>query len=586
MSLQNILVPNNFCLYANCLKGDTEFHNNVTIDGNLTVDGTINGILIPGDITPGAANQILYTNSLGTAAQWQNFTLNSVPHGLTGQFLETGGTAGSVHWADLPPGPTGPTGPVGPTGIANIYTTDGTIADIQREVFINDNQLDFETSGGGSTGIFSVNYFNGKMNNQFGLAVDMNNTAFNSVNSGCGFFNNPTVLGSATLVNGINDFFNEGANQCIVSAQHISNFFPFPATNNTLQVYLDHLALNSNVNGVGNQIYMDPNVINITPTLPNDDTQTNLIAQDPGTGQLLYRTVASLPGAVGPTGPTGPVGPTGPTGPVGVTGTTGPTGPVGVTGATGPTGPGLTGSTGPTGTTGPIGQTGATGATGATGTTGPTGQTGPTGSTGPIGQTGTTGPTGPTGFTGPTGPTGVTGPTGATGANGPTGPTGATGTTGPAFTDGFMLYLFDKFTVTSSPVVIPGSQVLTASLGGIGYGWTSGMINTSTGIISPPLTALYSVAAQVSFQNANNTSIATDNVTFGLYDITNAQYVVSTNTFDISSPNEQCYSIAVESVRLFTGDTFEFRFEYSNNGGSTRQINNASRSFFSIQRTQ
>ena len=73
------------------------------------------------------------------------------------------------------------------------------------------------------------------------------------------------------------------------------------------------------------------------------------------------------------------------------------------------------------------GPTGPTGATGPAGPPGPTGATGPTGPTGPAGADSTV--AGPTGPTGPAGPSGPPGPTGATGATGPTGPTGPAGST-------------------------------------------------------------------------------------------------------------------------------------------------------------
>ena len=69
----------------------------------------------------------------------------------------------------------------------------------------------------------------------------------------------------------------------------------------------------------------------------------------------------------------GPTGPTGPSGADGAAGATGPTGPTGPTGSPGPTGP----SGGP----GPTGPSGGPGPTGPTDPTGPTGPTGPTPST-------------------------------------------------------------------------------------------------------------------------------------------------------------------------------------------------------------
>lgn len=99
MSVKNILSPNNYCkAYFKCL----DVSNNAEIHGDLTVDGTINGHFAPGTITPGAAGQILYTNNTATAAEWKNFSLNSVPSGLTGhlQFLESD-PSNVVSWQDF-----------------------------------------------------------------------------------------------------------------------------------------------------------------------------------------------------------------------------------------------------------------------------------------------------------------------------------------------------------------------------------------------------------------------------------------------------------------------------------------------------
>jgi hypothetical protein len=114
-------------------------------------------------------------------------------------------------------------------------------------------------------------------------------------------------------------------------------------------------------------------------------------------------------GSTGPQGTTGAQGPQGFQGITGTTGPQGPQGFQGdASTVAGPQGPqGNQGSTGPQGPTG--GPPGPQGPTGATGPQGPTGAQGTAGSTGPQGPTGTAGPTGPQGPTGTTGPQGAQG---------------------------------------------------------------------------------------------------------------------------------------------------------------------------------
>ena len=435
---------------------------------NLTVDGVLSADLAPHGITPGAAGQILYTNALGTSAQWENFSLSSVPLGLSGEVLTT--TGSSVNWQYPTPGPTGPTGaeggptgstgptgptgligltgptgasgisgvtgatgatgptgfgvtgptgaigltgptgssgisgvtgptgaigltgptgPIGPTGTNNIYTIDGIISDPIRTVSINNNILDFETSTSlGSTGAFGVNYASGAVeNNTFSFAVDMNGNAFNSSNNGVGMYYNELAIDNPTYFNGICDYFNQSTNQVILAATSNTSF-PL-STQDYLQVEIGGTTITS-VSGVQTStLNVSPGAITITPNLPNDNSQTQLICQDPTTGQLLYRNVSSLSG--------GATGPTGPTGANGLNGATGATGANGLNGATGPTG--INGTNGAIGPTGPQGVQGIQGVEGPTGAAGSSGVTGPTGSgiTGPTGAAGSTGVTGPTG---------------------------------------------------------------------------------------------------------------------------------------------------------------------------------------------
>lgn len=116
------------------------------------------------------------------------------------------------------------------------------------------------------------------------------------------------------------------------------------------------------------------NVASAITGFPTDTSyaSTDLIpVYDVSESRWEKATVANV-ALVGPTGPTGPTGPAGANGAAGPTGPTGPTGPAGADSTVaGPTGP-----TGPTGSTGPAGPPGPTGPTGATGPTGPTGPSG------------------------------------------------------------------------------------------------------------------------------------------------------------------------------------------------------------------
>jgi collagen type VII alpha len=326
------------------------------------------------------------TGSIGNTGN----TGNTGPTGNTGAQGIEGPTGYTGYTGPTGLGATGPTGFPGATG-ANIYNSDGTITDNTRTVSINDNILDFETSGAGLTGIFGINYPGSAESGQYGFGVDDTGNFLGSSNSGVGMYYNPVTIGSTIFVNGVNDYYNQGNPQVILAA-HNSSGPPHPiVSDNYIQVFTDSISLTSTSGFNSNNLNISPTNFNITPTLPNDDTQTNILVQDPSSGNILYRSVASLP--AGTTGPTGAIGDTG------NTGSTGPTGAIGI------------GSTGPTGNTG---QTGATGATGNTGSTGAIG----IGSTGPTGNTGQTGATGATGNTGSTGAIGV-------GSTGPTGPAGA-----------------------------------------------------------------------------------------------------------------------------------------------------------------
>lgn len=134
MSINSLFFPNSYDLYCDELTcnslnaGQSNISSNVTIDGNLTVNGTIQGEIVPGTITPGTNNQFLKT--VGGNAQWETFTTSNIPAGSNGEVLTTVGS--NVQWGPAgsgPQGPTGatgiqgPTGPVGPVGATGSFGT-------------------------------------------------------------------------------------------------------------------------------------------------------------------------------------------------------------------------------------------------------------------------------------------------------------------------------------------------------------------------------------------------------------------------------------------------------------------------------
>lgn len=114
MSLHGCLVPNNLCYYIPCVKGDTEFRNDVTIDEDLWVKGNIKGNIPYGSITPGAAGQFLRTNNLATQAVWQTFSPSDIPVGAESEVLTV--VSGEAAWAPSQSGLKGDKGETGDKG--------------------------------------------------------------------------------------------------------------------------------------------------------------------------------------------------------------------------------------------------------------------------------------------------------------------------------------------------------------------------------------------------------------------------------------------------------------------------------------
>ena len=369
MSLQNILVPNNLCLYANCLKGDTNFHDNVTIEGNLEVDGTITGNIETNIQLVGTNIRALKKNplrALGFASGNGSITLTD-----TGSNIDLSVNApivsnSSFRFAcDSSSNPDPLTNGLivlaGSTQFQMPMTSSIPGLDIS-EPYINDTNNDYSLMGDyviiNNAGRFDTSFsviFIGTANVVDPIVVQI-------IRNGATIFTTPSI-----------------ASECKMTACDIS-VGPFT------KAWV--------LSGVANCILQagDEIALAIRPSNAAADMVLQLVSNF-----SMHRVdEEAYKGEKGETGPTGPnsgfTGPTGPTGPIGVTGATGPTG---TTGATGPTG--TTGATGPTGPTGPIGPTGANGSNGATG---PTGANGANGATGPTGANGSNGATGPTGASG------------------------------------------------------------------------------------------------------------------------------------------------------------------------------------------
>lgn len=169
MSLHNIMVPNNGCYYINCIKGDTNFHNDVTIQGDLVVDGTITGDIVPGTLTPGLPNQFIQTNPLGTAAEWRTFSPTMIPisGGSKGDVLTIGDT--EAEWATS----TNPNSTLINYQVADLNIgTGNVISSIQDS--LGNNYIDLVT--GGNTTITSAGNINVSTNNVIALQASQGYT--------------------------------------------------------------------------------------------------------------------------------------------------------------------------------------------------------------------------------------------------------------------------------------------------------------------------------------------------------------------------------------------------------------------------
>lgn len=186
-------------------------------------------------------------------------------------------------------------GPAVTAMTVNIYNSDGTITATQRTVSLNNNELDFETS---PSGIFGVNYTGGSPSgiNQVGFAVDPNNYLGSGL-SGAGAWETQSALTTAsTFTAGVGDILNQGLENAAVgcTSTHTSTF-PHQISQNYFQAFTDHLEITSSFVSNATTIAISPTEITILPTLPNDNTQTNLLTQNSSTGQLTYRTASSFP---------------------------------------------------------------------------------------------------------------------------------------------------------------------------------------------------------------------------------------------------------------------------------------------------
>lgn len=388
MSIHNILVPNNLpCLYINEVCSDVDFHQNVHIDGNLVVDGTIEGSMSPSHITPGPVGSFIKTSAPGVVS-WQQFTATDIPSGANGDYLRTIGS--TVQWAPLGPitipaiknsslragvDPSASPGILGglviPQGSPQ-FNMPLIIADqglgIANPYLQNDNN-DFTVNADTIT----INH-SGKYSISFIVSI-FGNIQKVSVSAVQVLLNGQSIFGAPPLCS-------DGSLEGIVVTS-------IPAPFNYAWFY--ESSANGNI-PAGSEIALC--------ILPQNPLETNEIALT----SSISITRIDTEGYQGATGATGMQGATGvnigPTGASGVQGPTGVIGQQGATGVQGPTGPGPQGDTGPTGATGIDGPTGATGPTGDTGATGPQGNDGSQGATGPMGNDGQTGATGATGVAG------------------------------------------------------------------------------------------------------------------------------------------------------------------------------------------
>ena len=147
MSIANILVPNNLVCYINEIANNITFDQNVQIDGNLHVNGTITPAPLP---EPGPNNTILQTNGSGNVL-FEPLSFAAVPSGLVGQVVATN-ALGHVDWqyqqnpinilyqeADIPNAPNNIISKIGDG------TEDSTIACSSTEIIIDTPNLTLNT---------------------------------------------------------------------------------------------------------------------------------------------------------------------------------------------------------------------------------------------------------------------------------------------------------------------------------------------------------------------------------------------------------------------------------------------------------
>lgn len=114
MAYSDLFQPNNYELYIKGIKGEIEFHADVTMDRDLWIKGDIKGDIPHGSITPGTAGQFLRTNSLATQAVWQTFSPSDIPVGAESEVLTV--VSGQAAWAPSQSGLKGDKGDTGSKG--------------------------------------------------------------------------------------------------------------------------------------------------------------------------------------------------------------------------------------------------------------------------------------------------------------------------------------------------------------------------------------------------------------------------------------------------------------------------------------
>lgn len=300
MSINNLLVPNNYCpIYFKCAAGDVEFHDNVTIDGNLTVEGQI----IHNNITHQKKPDAVYFDPATKTFSYYDATkINLV--GTGAHAFVSGGYGETLDYRGIKSSDNSLTITAGLTDIDlvvpaadTIYSADGSLAS-NRIVNMNNNSLAFHPN---TNGAFYVNDNDGLPPNtgKVGLIIDQNNF-FGSGSAGVG--NLLTLAGNRTIRNVIGDYSGSGPQIFIGDYNNIAGTI----YTDRLEILNGVTTLSANQNGGGgfnNEIVCNRNTNSITMNTPalyltqvpsTDNTQNNILVRDSVDGEVVLRTASSI----------------------------------------------------------------------------------------------------------------------------------------------------------------------------------------------------------------------------------------------------------------------------------------------------